>query len=396
MPWQARSAMELKKEWVRFALQPGANIRALCRRYGISPATGYKWLERYRAEGETGLVERSRRPAHSPCRTGKQTQALILEAAQKWPVWGARKLRAWLQRQGHEMPAASTVHAILRRNGLHEPQETVSRAVGRFEHEAPNQLWQMDFKGHFEIDSGRCHPLSVLDDHSRYLLCLWPCADERRQTVQEHLVEVFSRYGVPQRMTMDNGAPWGDAPGSWTALELWLMRQGIRVGHSRPYHPQTQGKLERLHATLKCEVLQGRRFTDLEAVGHAFDVWRQDYNQERPHEALAWQVPLTRYCASTRNYDPSPAPPEYEPCMSVRKVDCSGKLSFRNHTLKIGKAFIRQTLGIRQEKDEGIYSLWWYSTKIGQIDFRQHTVFVGKSLHGVHDVPEQVSTMSPV
>ena len=172
--------MELKKEWVRFALQPGAKIRALCRRYGVSPGTGYKWLERYRKEGEAGLVERSRRPAHSPGRTEGQTEVLILEAARKWPVWGARKLKAWLERQGHAMPAASTIHTILRRNGLHEPEESPSQHVGRFEHEAPNQLWQMDFKGHFEMDCGRCHPLTLLDDHSRYLLCLSPCADEKR------------------------------------------------------------------------------------------------------------------------------------------------------------------------------------------------------------------------
>ena len=197
--------------------------------------------------------------------------------------------------------------------------------------------------------------------------------------MQNRLVEVFARYGLPERMTMDNGAPWGDTAGSWTALELWLMRQGIRVGHSRPYHPQTQGKLERLHATLKSELLQGRRFIDLEAAARAFDLWRQDYNQERPHEALAWQVPLTRYRPSSRNYDHNPAPPEYDPAMTVRKVDSSGRLSFRNHTLKIGKAFIREALGIREEKDAGIYSLWWYSTKIGHIDLRQQTAFVGKS-----------------
>jgi transposase InsO family protein len=129
-------------------------------------------------------------------------------------------------------------------------------ATGRFEHSAPNQLWQMDFKGHFPFAGGRCHPLTLLDDHSRFSLCLAHCPDERLTTVRQQLVRVFERYGLPARMTMDNGAPWGDTTGSWTALELWLMRQGIRVGHSRPYHPQTQGKLERFHRSLKAEVLQ--------------------------------------------------------------------------------------------------------------------------------------------
>ena len=349
--------MELKKEWVQFAQQPGTNIRQLCRRYGISPGTGYKWLHRYREEGGAGLAERTRRPVHSPGRTEARTEARIVQAARQWPVWGARKLKAWLERQGHAMPAASTIHAILHRNGLHLPQAQEEKAVGRFEHEAPNQLWQMDFKGHFETDSGRCHPLTVLDDHSRYLLCLSSCADERRHTVQSRLIEVFTRYGLPERMTMDNGAPWGDTTGSWTALELWLMRQGIRVGHSRPYHPQTQGKLERLHGTLKSELLQGRRFTDLGQAAHAFDRWRQDYNQERPHDALDGHSPVSRYRPSIRSYTPNPAPPEYDASMTVRKVDGSGRLSFKNHAMKIGKAFIRESLGIREEKGDGIYWL---------------------------------------
>ncbi|MDR2244922.1 MAG: IS481 family transposase [Burkholderiales bacterium] len=364
---------------MRFALQPESNIRELCRRYGVCPATGYKWLGRYLNEGEAGLEERSRRPVHSPCRTDCQIESQILEAARKWPVWGARKLKAWLERQGHVMPAASTIHTILRRNGLHEAKGAPSRSVGRFEHEAPNQLWQMDFKGHFEADAGRCHPLTLLDDHSRYLLCLSACSDEKRQTVQSRLIEVFTRYGLPERMTMDNGAPWGDTTGRWTALELWLMRQGIGVGHSRPYHPQTQGKLERLHATLKSELLQGRRFTGFEQTTCFFDHWRQCYNQERPHEALTWQVPSERYRPSIRSYNPNPAPPEYDPSMSVRKGDSSGKLSFKNHSVKIGKAFIGEFLGIREEKGEGIYSLWWYSTKIGLIDLKQGAVYVGKS-----------------
>jgi transposase InsO family protein len=371
--------MELKKEFVQFAQQPGANIRALCRRYGISPQTGYKWLSRYQQTGEAGLHERSRRPMHSPGQTNAALETRILGAADQWPVWGARKLKAWLERQGHLMPAVSTIHAILQRHGRHLPSKPAPAAVGRFEHDAPNQLWQMDFKGHFQTDAGRCHPLTLLDDHSRYLLCLQSCADERRHTVQAHLIDVFTRYGLPERMTMDNGAPWGDTTGTWTALELWLMRQGIRVSHSRPYHPQTQGKLERLHATLKCELLQGRRFTDLQHTARAFDRWRQCYNQERPHEALAGQSPIARYRHSTRSYTPNPAPPVYDTALCVRKVDSSGRLSFQNQTLKIGKAFISESLGIRQDLRDGLYSLWWYSTKVGQIDLKHRTVYVGKS-----------------
>lgn len=379
MPWQTRSAMELRNEFVQLAVQPGINFRALCRRFGISPVTGYKWLGRYREQGQAGLAERSRRPMHSPDRMDSHTASQILDAARQWPVWGARKLKAWLERQGHTMPAASTIHTLLRRQGLRQAQGLPRQQTGRFEHEFPNQLWQMDFKGHFETGSGRCHPLTVLDDHSRYLLCLSACTNERRQTVQARLVEVFTRYGLPERMMMDNGAPWGDNFTHWTALELWLMRQGIRVGHSRPYHPQTQGKLERLHSTLKSELLQGRYFTDMVQADHAFNAWRQDYNQQRPHEALGQQTPMTRYRASSRDYNPHPEPAHYDGSMSVRKVDSNGRLSFKNNTLKIGKAFIREVLGLREEKEEGIYSLWWYSTKVGWVDLKQPSAHVGKS-----------------
>jgi len=362
--------MEMKREWVHFASAPGANIRALCRRYGVSPTTGYKWLARYLKDGEPGLVEHSRRPKNSPRKIQTATEKNITAAAQKWPSWGARKLKAWLEHQGHAMPAVSTVHAALRRNGLRPPQETQPKPVGRFEHEAPNQLWQMDFKGHFEMDAGRCHPLTLLDDHSRYLLCLHPCADEKRRTVQDCLVEVFSRYGLPERMTMDNGSPWGDAAGNWTALELWLIRQGIRVGHSRPHHPQTQGKLERLHATLKCELLQGRRFANLAHAARAFEAWRYSYNQERPHEALGGQTPLTRYRPSHKSYTPNPPPPQYDASMRVRTVNGNARLRFKNRFVRVGRAFVGERVGLREEKEDGVYSLWWYSTKLGSFDLK--------------------------
>jgi transposase InsO family protein len=372
--------MSLKKEFASFAEQEGANIRALCRRFGICPATGYKWLRRYQSEGEVGLAEHSRRPHASPKQTTPAQEDLIVQAAQAHPVWGARKLKAWLTNQGHSLPAASTVHAVLRRHGLHEAKERTDRAVKRFEHDAPNDLWQMDFKGHFETGAGRCHPLTLLDDHSRFLLCLAACSDERRETVQNHLVRVFDLYGLPERMTMDNGAPWGDTTGRFTALELWLMRQGIRVGHSRPYHPQTQGKLERLHETLKAELLQGRHFKKNTQTQRAFDAWRNGYNLERPHEALGQHSPASRYRPSPRSYVPVPAPPQYGTHMQVRKVDANGRLNFKGLALKVGKAFVRENLGLREDAEDGIYSLWWYSTNIGRIDLKQRSVVVGKSV----------------
>ena len=276
------------------------------------------------------------------------------------------------------MPAASTVHAILQRHGLHCTRQQMDASVGRFEHEAPNQLWQMDFKGHFAVGNGRSHPLTILDDHSRFALCLQHCADEQRQTVQGQLIRVFRRYGLPERMTMDNGSPWGDTSGSWTAMELWLMRQGIKVGHSRPYHPQTQGKLERFHRSLKAELLQARHFSSAEQLQQAFERWREQYNLQRPHEALGMNVPASRYQPSVRQYQVTPATPRYDDQMLVRKVDSSAALYVKGVKLRAGKAFIGEYVGLKQTAQDGCYEVWWYSTQVGLIDLQQRSINMGK------------------
>ncbi|WP_157835109.1 helix-turn-helix domain-containing protein, partial [Serratia sp. H1n] len=206
MPWNERSAMSLRIEFVFFASQEGANIRALCRQFGITPTTGYKWLHRWRSDGKDGLKERSRAPHHSPSRTPDSVVEHLHAAHLTHPKWGARKLKQWLEMQGHALPAVSTVHNLMRCHDLLPGGLSPAPTVGRFEHDAPNQLWQMDFKGHFPFAEGRCHPLTLLDDHSRFSLCLAHCPDERRVTVQSQLIAVFERYGLPERMTMDNGS----------------------------------------------------------------------------------------------------------------------------------------------------------------------------------------------
>lgn len=378
MPWDTRSAMSLRNEFVIFASQDGANIRALCQRFGIAPATAYKWLHRFQSEGAPGLAERSRKPHISPSRTPDIVTSLVLAAAVEHPIWGARKLKRLLENRGHVVPSASTVHAILQRHGLHLSRAVPPVSVGRFEHDAPNRLWQMDFKGHFPFAEGRSHPLTILDDHSRFSLCLRHCQNERYMTVQSQLVAVFERYGLPERMTMDNGSPWGDTTGTWTALELWLMRQGIRVGHSRPYHPQTQGKLERFHRSLKAEVLQNRWFLSAEALQRVFDRWRDEYNLTRPHEALGMNVPASRYQPSKRQYEAHQQDAEYG-AMQVRKVDMSGKFSLNGVSLKAGNAFKGERIGIREGTEEGCYDVWWYSTKVGVIDLRKRSITMGKT-----------------
>jgi transposase InsO family protein len=233
MPWKEVLIVSQRQEFVVLARADGANVRELCRRAGISPKTAYKWLERYAAGGVAGLADQSRRPHTMPEQTPAAVEALVLSVRQQHPAWGGRKIRARLQALGHTaVPSASTITAILHRHGLIAPEESARHQPHqRFEQPAPNELWQMDFKGHFGLEDGsRCHPLTVLDDHSRFALGLRACGNEQGATVQGHLRELFRSYGLPRRMLMDNGAPWGcDWEHPYTPLTVWLLRLGVGV-----------------------------------------------------------------------------------------------------------------------------------------------------------------------
>lgn len=379
MPWQEVSVVTLREEFVALAQQEGANVRALCRRFEISHSTGYKWLQRA-AQGQS-LDDRSRRPKHSPAQCAAHFEQQVRALRQQHPAWGARKLACRLRALGMEPPAPSTVHAILRRNGLIAPQASQAATPWqRFEHPQPNDLWQMDFKGHVALLGGaRCHPLTILDDHSRYALCLHACADEQESTVRQRLQAVMRRYGVPARMTMDNGSPWGSQQRHYTGLDVWLMRQGIRVSHSRPYHPQTQGKDERFHRSLKAEVLQGPPMADLRQAQAAFERWRGIYNQQRPHQALDMGVPLQRYRPSQRAYCEHPQAPEYGDGDQVRKVQDKGLISWRGRNWRVGGAFIGERVAVRADQaHEGLHDVFWSTWRIARIDLRSLTASWGR------------------
>lgn len=373
MPWDEVTTVSLRKEFVMLALQEGINRRELCRRFGISPKTGYKWLDRYAAEGQAGLQDRSRRPNHSPGRTLSAMEETVVELRQAHPAWGARKLNRRLKRLGHQgVPSPSTISAILRRHALIDETASLQhQAFVRFAYEAPNQLWQMDFKGHFALASGRCHPLTVLDDHSRFNLTLHACLDEQGPTVQQALTTTFRRYGLPERLLVDNGPPWGhDRDHPLTGLGVWLMRLGVRVSHSRPRHPQTMGKDERFHRTLKAEVIQRQRFADLAACQHRFDHWRQIYNFERPHESLGMDVPGEHYRPSQREFPEKLPPIEYGPGDAVRKVQTKGEIYFQGEVFRINKALRGYPVAVRPTQDDGVFSVHFCHTRVAQIDLR--------------------------
>ena len=380
MSWKEVSAMDLRLEFVALALAEGANIKALCEHFNIGRTTAYKWLKRFQCEGKDGLRDRSRRPHISPNRTAHEFEKQILALNIEHTGWGARKIKGCLERRGSNMPAASTVHAILKRNERIDPHAGLVKPFTRFEHEQPNDLWQMDFKGHVPMRTGRCHPLTLLDDHSRFFLTIAACGNEQRGTVQTHLIRAFREYGLPNRMTMDNGAPWGDEPESYTGLEIWIMRQGVKVSHSRPYHPQTQGKLERQHRSMIREVFKGMCLIDLPTAQLTLDEWRKVYNYERPHGGIGMQVPASRYTSSSRAYQEALTQIEYGSELDVRKVQAKGEIYWQGQAWKLGKAFVGERVGVREGAQDGQYDVFWGSHRIAQIDKVTKVVISGKSL----------------
>ena len=383
MPWQEVSVMSQRAEFVALADQEGANVRALCRRFGISPPTAYKWLRRYQRAGPTGLVDRSRRPLRSPTRTPSDVEASVIRLRDAHPAWGGRKVAAWLARHDDDdhtlvVPRPSTVTEILRRAGRLQQSETTPQPKRwrRFERALPNQLWQMDFKGHVPLGqgAGRLHPLTILDDHSRFAIGLAACADERGGTVRQWLIEAFRRYGLPDQLLMDNGSPWGvgaHAQHGCTQLGVWLLRLGIRLSHGRALHPQTQGKDERFHRTLRAEVLQGPPFATLARAQQAFDDWRDVYNLERPHEACGLEPPIRRYRPSERAYPEQLPPIEYRPDDQPRRVDHRGAISYRNRDYQVGLAFRGQTVAVRPTLVDGLFDVYFVRQRLRRIDLRQ-------------------------
>jgi transposase InsO family protein len=370
MPWREVSIMDQRREFVRLAVLAGANRRELCRRFGIHPTTGYKWLERW-AGGEKALADRSRRPQTSPSRTSSSIEGDVLAVRDAHPAWGARKIERCLERKGVESPAISTVHAILQRHGRIVAPPGGAAAHQRFEAPAPNLLWQMDFKGWVRLGNGeRCHPLTIIDDHSRYVPCLKACANQQKATVQSHLQATFQRYGLPDAMFVDNGSPWGDASGRhWTRLRVWLLKLGVELIYSRPYHPQSRGKNERFHRTLSDEVFAFERFAELAQVQRAFNAWREIYNFERPHEALGLAVPAERYRPSSRAMPKQLPKVEYGEHEMVRTVPASRDyISFKGRFWKVPEAFRGERVAIRPRIGDGRYGVFFASHQIATID----------------------------
>lgn len=374
MPWKARDTMSLRQEFVLLAQHEDTNRRELCRRFGISPQTAYKWLKRHAQDGIQGLADHSRRPLNSPIVTPSAVEAAVVALRREHPAWGGRKISRRLADLGAAVVASSTVTSILHRHRLITPEASASpQAWQRFERDVPNALWQVDFKGHFDTPQGRCSPLTMLDDHSRFNVGLYACGQTTAKVVQTQMQQVFRLYGLPVQINFDNGAPWGcpKLPGQLTELGVWLVRLGIRITHSRPYHPQTNGKDERFHRSLKAEVLNGRSFDSLARVQLALDDWRTVYNQQRPHEALQMATPITRYAPSNRAFPELLAPLEYGPGDEVSTVGWNGELKFRGQRYLLSSALHRYPVAIRaRDAEDGVFDVFFAHHRCLAIDLR--------------------------
>lgn len=376
MPFAIKTLMEQRLELLRLALQPQANISELAKRYGISRKTCYKWIKRFQQD-QQDLSNHSCRPLSSPMQTPAAIEEKIIAYRKAHPYWGARKIRALLHReQLDRVPAQSTINAILLRHQLIDPEKSQQHTPPqRFCYEQPNILWQMDFKGQFPLlDRSLCYPLTILDDHSRFNLCLCACANEKALTVRQRLTAVFRRYGMPQMILADNGAPWGVAGHSsaqaevcLSSVEVWLLRLQVQVIHGRAYHPQTQGKEERFHRTLKTELLQYEQYRDMVHCQQGFDRWRDQYNLYRPHAALDFKTPGQCYSSSSRSFPEHLPAIEYGDSDVVRRVGSNGCISYKGKTLRVGKGLADEPVALRETGIENSYDIYYCNQKIKRI-----------------------------
>jgi transposase InsO family protein len=360
--------MDQRLEFVIAARQGQETISRLCRRYGISRETGYKWLRRYQSSGEVkALQDRSRRPHSSPGRTSDEQEQKVL-AVRAETGWGARKIQDEIGKA--ELPVI-TIHRILQRHGQIAPEKGQPQAQRRFARSSCNELAQMDYKGEYPLSGrGKCYPLTLLDDCSRYLLGLWPLTSTGGEEAQQVLTEHFRGHGVPLEMLMDHGTPWccNNNLHGLTWFSVWLIKQGIRLRYSGVHHPQTQGKVERLHRTLKERTKHRGVPTTMKEWQEWLREFRHEYNHRRPHEALGMKKPAEVYTEENlRPYQEQPREWEYDGG-EIRRVDKKGGLRKNRTWYFICEALAHERVRVDEFDDQ--LTVTFRHLTIRQIDLR--------------------------
>jgi transposase InsO family protein len=356
------------------------SVTELCGRYGISRKTGYKWLARFDEGGRLGLHDRSRAPHHCPHRIGRAVAAVICAARRQHPSWGPAKLLAWLEPRhpGLEWPAVSTAGDLLARRGLVKKR----RRRRQWQHPGvvpalttePNDLWTADFKGHFRTrDTIYCYPLTVADQHTRYLLACHGLLSTKGVGVRPIFDRLFREYGLPRAIRTDNGVPFATTGiHGLSQLNVWWLRLGIQHQRILPAHPEQNGAHERMHKTLKGEACRPPQ-SCLASQQRAFNAFRRLYNDERPHEALGDRPPATLYRASARSYTGTLPPVEYPGHFLVKRVTNAGTIRLRKRLLFISNALKQHPVGL-EEVDDGIWSIHFCHVLLGRVDERDYII----------------------
>ena len=364
MSWETKTVMEQREQFVKEATGGNGTITALCRKYGISRKTGYKWLNRA-AEG-LQLCDQSRRPNQQPSKTADELEALIVQMRLSHPAWGGKTIRAVLEAAGVEgLPSDKTCCNILKRNGLIDPAESAKHtAFQRFEKHHCNEMWQTDFKGDFLLGNGvRCYPLTILDDHSRYSIRIEPKVSAT--DVKSSFIAAFQEYGLPNSVLSDNGSQFAGAHRGLSTFERFLIDLDILPIHGRPIHPQTQGKIERFHRTFKQEALRTIPI-DMDNAATRFANWRWTYNEVRPHHALGMKTPASVYQPSTRKYY-EPKPYVYDERSRLIKVNNWGYLRFGSNQLFLSETMADTYVEIRFTENDK-FSVIYRNYIIASID----------------------------
>ena len=345
MPWESRTVEELRKEFV-LAEKECNNFSSLCREFGITRRTGYKWKERYQ-NGEP-LSDLSRKPATTANKTPVDTELLIVSLRIENPGWGAKKLKEVLERQGHIIPSVKTVNNILHRYGCISPEESAKhKAYIRFEKEHCNEMWQTDFKGEFKMaDNNYCFPLNIFDDHSRFAIKIAPSLNTANIVIPTFR-SAFEEFGLPNSILSDNGAQFSGFRQGYTQFEKWLMNHDVLPIHGRIKHPQTQGKIERFHRTMKNELLKHTVIHNIDDANTQFRMWREKYNTLRPHEALGMKCPADVYVPSNRSYTDAVYPYEYGGQYHVLKVNSWGYVRFNGWQIYLSETMINEHIEFR-------------------------------------------------
>lgn len=391
MPWQEESTVQLRRQFIQDVRSGTSPVTELCAAYGISRKTGYKWLTRYEAGGLAALTDRSRQPHTAPTATPPELVRALLEVRHRHPTWGPRKLLRLVRQRWPQAPwpARSTIALHLKRAGL----VVTPRRVRRPSHpgrpqapmDAPNAVWTADFKGQFRLgDASLCYLLTIADGYSRLLLSCRALTSTSVAESRPVFVRAFHEYGLPIRIRSDNGVPFAtQALGRLSGLSVWWVRLGILPDLTEPASPQQNGRHERMHRTLKRECTRPPRHSR-RAQQAQFDTWRSEYNELRPHEALADATPAAHYIPSPRPYPARLPALEYPGHYEVRRVSRNGGIRWHSTWVNVSQTLGGEWVGL-VEIDDGEWDVYFGPLRLGR--FHERTRQIEDALGRQHRRP---------